>query len=54
MNIIKMTAFPRAGKEERRELISFFMLGNLLMDLKGLRTLRVRKAFRFDPEIPGM
>jgi len=54
MNIINITAFPRAGKEAKRELINFFMLGNLFMDLKGLRTLKVRNAFRFEPEIPGM
>ena len=54
MNIIKMTAVPRAGREDRRELISFFILGNLLMDLNGLRTLRVRNAYRFDPAIPGI
>jgi len=54
MNIINITAFPRAGKEARRELINFFMLGNLLMDLKGLRTLKVRKTLRFEPEIPGI
>jgi hypothetical protein len=54
MNIINMTALPSAGKEARRELINFFMLGNLFMDLNGLRTLNVRKTFRFEPEIPGM
>ena len=54
MNIINMTALPRAGKDARRELINFFMLGNLFMDLNGLRTLKVRNAFRFEPEIPGI
>jgi hypothetical protein len=49
-----MTALPSAGKEARRELINFFILGNLFIDLKGLRTLKVRKALRLDPVIPGM
>lgn len=54
MNIMNTTALPRAGSEANNELISFFILGNLLMDLKGLSTLNVLKAFKFDPEIPGI
>lgn len=54
MNIMNTTALPRAGSEASNELINFFMLGNLLMDLKGLSTLNVLKAFKFEPEIPGI
>lgn len=54
MNIINITAFPSAGKEANNELINFFILGNLFIDLRGLRTLKVRSAFRFEPVIPGM
>jgi hypothetical protein len=54
MNIINITAFPSAGKEANNELINFFILGNLFIDLRGLRTLKVRSAFRFEPVMPGM
>ena len=53
-NIINITALPSAGRDSKRELINFFILGNLLMDLRGLRTLRVRSAFKFEPDMPGM
>jgi hypothetical protein len=54
MNIMKTTALPRAGKEAKSELINFFILGNLLMDLRGLKTLNVLNALRLEPEIPGI
>jgi hypothetical protein len=54
MNIIKMTAFPRAGSDASNELISFFILGNALMDLRGLNTLNVLKALRLEPPMPGI
>ena len=54
INIINITAFPSAGRDANRELINFFILGNLLMDLRGRSTLRVRSAFKFEPEMPGM
>ena len=41
------TALPRAGREARRELMSFFILGNLFIDLRGLNTLNFLKAFKF-------
>ena len=54
MNIMNTTAFPSAGSDASKELINFFMLGNLLIDLRGLSTLNVRNAFKLEPDMPGM
>jgi hypothetical protein len=54
MNIMTTTALPSAGSDASNELINFFMLGNLLIDLRGLSTLNVLNAFKLEPEIPGM
>lgn len=54
MNIMKTTALPSAGNDARRELINFFIEGNLLIDLRGLSTLNVLSAFKLDPDIPGI
>jgi len=54
INIINTTALPSAGSDAISELINFFILGNLLMDLRGLRTLKVLNAFKLEPDIPGM
>ena len=54
MNIMKITALPSAGREARSEVINFFILGNLLIDLRGLSTLKVLNALRLDPDIPGI
>jgi len=54
INIINTTAFPSAGSDASNELINFFILGNLFMDLRGLRTLNVLNAFKLEPDIPGI
>ena len=46
MKNMKMTALANLGREASNDPISLLILGKALMDLNGLRTLKVRKALR--------
>ena len=47
MNSINMMASARLGKAASKDPMSLFILGNALIDLKGLRTLIVRSALNW-------
>ena len=46
MKNIKITALPKLGRDASKDPMSLLMLGNALMDLRGLSTRKVLKAFR--------
>ena len=46
-----MATFAKSGKEAMRAETSLLILGMAFIDLNGLRTLRVRKLFKF--RLPG-
>jgi len=50
---MKTTAFAREGKDARRDPMSLLILGKALIDLSGLRTLRVRSDFKFAAGMMG-
>ena len=47
MNIKKTTVFPSSGRARIRVLIYLRIDGKALIDLRGLTTLKIRKAFKF-------
>lgn len=54
MKNIKITAFPRLGKDASKDPMSLLMLGKALIDLRGLKTLNVLRAFKFAAGKEGM
>lgn len=48
---MKSAAFPISGRDFTKVLTCLRMLGLAFMVLKGLKTLRILKAFRFTPTL---
>ena len=46
---MRITALTRPFKDYSKAPINFLMLGKALIDLRGLKTLSVLKAFKFAP-----
>jgi len=46
MKNMKTTTLPRLGRDASKDPINLLILGNALMDLRGLNTLIVRRAFK--------
>ena len=51
---MKTTAFPRLGRDASKDPMSLLILGNALMDLRGLNTLNVLRAFKLAAGSAGM